>query len=430
MPKPPSLFPRHAAARLEEALGDSPLALIHGPRQCGKTTLARQIGERLGFGYLSFDDDVVLASARADPLGFVAELPEKVILDEVQRVPALFSTLKLVLDRDRRPGRFILTASANVLLIPKLADSLAGRIEFVRLHPLSQCEMASHPPHFIESLFGQGLERRNATRLGAALIERIVAGGYPAALARTPGKRRVAWYRDYVEALVQRDVRDMARIGSLDVLPRLLGYAAAQTARLLNVSDLASPFHLSRPSIREYVTLLERIFMLEELRPWHSNRLSRLVKTPKLHLGDTGIACALMNVDAQALAADRHLLGQLLESFVFQELRRQASSLDIPVSFFRYRDKDGVEVDIVLESMAQRVAGIEVKASSTVGKRDFSGLRKRKMAAGTRFSAGVLLYDGEVTVPFAHDLHAVPISALWDAPLRRRPAKPGGKKTV
>lgn len=409
-----SLFPRYAEARLLEALGDSPAVLIHGPRQCGKTTLARLVGERLGYEYLSFDDDVARGSAQADPAGFVADLPERAILDEVQRVPALFASLKSAIDRRRVPGRFMLTGSANVLLVPRLADSLAGRMEILRLHPLAQSELARRPSRFLDTLFDGRFRTRSSERLAGQLAERIVAGGYPAALARQPGRRRAAWYRDYLDALVQRDVRDMARIASLDALPRLLALGAAQTARLLNVVDLAAPFQLSRPTIRDYVTLLERVFLLELLPPWHSNRLSRLVKTPKLHVGDTGLACALLGADAAALRTDRPLLGQLLETFVLLELRRQASWHEQPHSFFHYRDRDGAEVDVVIERGAHQVAGVEVKAAATVTAADFRGLRKLKEAAGKRFAGGVVVYDGETSASFGEQLHAVPLRALWE----------------
>ena len=410
----PTIHPRFSLPHLTEALQDTPVVLMHGPRQCGKTTLARSVGDAAGYAYISFDDDVLRASVQADPVGFVSDLPEKVVLDEVQRVPELFTALKVAVDRDRRPGRFILTGSANVLLVPKLADSLAGRMEILRLHPLAQSELAAKQPNFLDALFGDGFKTNQQARLGKELADRIAAGGYPAALARPSSRRRATWYRDYIETLVQRDVRDMARISSLDVLPRLLTLSAGQTARLLNVSDLASPFQLSRPTIRDYVTLLARVFLLEELPPWHNNRLSRLVKTPKLHLGDTGLACALLGVDAEALWADRTLLGQLLETFIFQELRRQASWRGDPINFYHFRDKDAAEVDIVLEGSGQRVAGVEVKASATVTARDFRGLRKLKETAGVRFAGGVVLYDGEVTTTFGDKLFAVPIRSLWD----------------
>jgi predicted AAA+ superfamily ATPase len=408
------LYPRYAEPRLTEALADSPVVLIHGPRQCGKTTLARVVGERMGYAYVSFDDAVARSAAEADPAGFVAELPERTILDEVQHVPGLFAALKITVDRDRVAGRFLLTGSDNVLLVPKLADSLAGRMQILRLHPLAQCELEGRAPTFLDVLFAGRFRTRQSKRLGGQLAERIAAGGYPAALARPTERRRATWYRDYLEALVQRDVRDLARISALDALPRLLSMAAAQTARLLNVADLAAPFQLSRPTIRDYVTLLERVFLLETLPPWFSNRLSRLVKTPKLHLGDTGLACALLGADAASLMADRTLFGQLLETFVFQELRRQASWRAEGIGFFHFRDKDRAEVDIVMERGAREVAGVEIKASATVTPADFRGIRKLQEAAGKRFAAGVVLYDGEITASFGDGCFAVPLRALWE----------------
>lgn len=407
-------YSRLAAPALAEALADTPVVLIHGPRQCGKTTLALEIAESRGYAYFSFDDAVALGAATADPVGFVADLPEHSILDEVQRVPALFMAIKAAVDRGRRPGRFLLTGSANVLLVPTLADSLAGRIELLRLHPLAQCELVGRKPGFLDALFDGRFQTRHYGRLGRDLAARIAAGGYPAALARATPRRRATWYRDFIETLVQRDVRDLARIASLDALPRLLALAAGQTARLLNVSDLAAPFQLSRPTIKDYVTLLERVFLLEELRPWHSNRLSRLIKTPKLHLGDTGVACALLGLDAEALWQDRSTLGQLLETFVFQELRRQASWRDDDIRFHHFRDKDGAEVDLVLERGGRELVGVEVKAAATVTAADFRGLRKLRDAAGKRFAVGVVLYDGEASVGFGEGLFAVPIRALWE----------------
>ncbi len=430
-----TLYARFAERRLTEALEDSPVALIHGPRQCGKTTLALMAcaPERLtsagrpfrappsgspSHAYFTFDDAVTRESAQSDPMGFVADLPERVIMDEVQRVPGLFAALKLEVDRRRAAGRFLLTGSSNVLLVPALSDSLAGRMETVRLHPLAQCELrgSSTSPGFLDVLFGCRFEVRRTDRLGRDLGGRIASGGYPAALTRPVGRRRANWYRNYLDAQVLRDVRDLARIRSLDVLPRLMSLAAANTATLFNLSDLAAPFELSRPTIREYVTLLERVSLLEELPSWHSNRLSRLVKRPKLHIGDTGLACALLGVDADRLWADRTLLGRLLETFVYLELQRQASWHDAPMSFFHFRDRDGVEVDIVIERGPQALAGVEVKAGATVTASDFRGLRKLRDAAGDRFMGGVVLYDGETSAGFGDRLYAVPLRSLWETP--------------
>ena len=425
-----ALRSRFIESRFAEALEDSPVVLIQGPRQCGKSTLAQMVcapeflpgaagagsPASRGYGYLSFDDDVVRAGAEIDPMGFIAGLPESIVLDEVQRVPGLFTALKLEVDRRPAPGRFVLTGSTNVLAVPTVQDSLAGRLETVRLHPLAQCELYADRPAvdgFIDTLFGGNFPVQQAGRLGTELAERIVSGGYPPALARPAGRRRANWYRNYIDAQVQRDIGALSHIRSLDALPRLLAVAATQTAQLFNVSRLAGPFQLSLPTIGDYIALLERVYLLERLPPWHSNRGKRLVKTPKLHIGDTGLACALLGATAPSLLADRSLLGQLLETFVFQELRRQATWYGGPVEFFHYRDKDQIEVDIVMES-GNRVAGVEVKAGATVTGSDFRGLRRLKDACGERFAAGVVLYDGETSVSFGDGLHAVPMRLLWE----------------
>ena len=406
-------YHRFIEPSLREALLDTPVVLIHGSRQCGKTTLALAVGEPLGYHYISLDDDNQLQAAKADPVGFVQSLPELTILDEIQRAPELFTSIKASVDRNRKPGRFILTGSANVLLLPQLADSLAGRMEIIHLRPLARCEITGEKPAFFDQLFGADFgsdSNQNAyPRLGESLADIICQGGYPAAIARDSAKRRSAWYRDYITTIIQRDVQDVASIRNLDVLPRLLALAASQTARLFNSTDLASPFALSRPTIREYLTVLEQIFLIEQLQPWHANRLSRLIKTPKLHLADTGLACALLGVNSQTLWQDKSLLGQLLETFIHQELRKYASWHNEPLSFFHFRNKDMVEVDIIVEQ-GRQLAGIEIKAAATVTQGDFKGLKKLQDLCGEQFAAGVVLYDGENILPFGERLFAVPIA--------------------
>lgn len=409
------VYHRFAEDAVLEALQDTPVVLIHGSRQCGKTTLAQSVGEKLGYHYISFDDDNQLQAAKADPVGFIHSLPEKTILDEVQRTPGLFTSIKASVDKNRKPGRFILTGSANVLLLPQLADSLAGRMEIIHLRPLAQCEIADQKPAFLKQLFsadfGSVSNQNIHARLGESLAEIICQGGYPAAIARSTAKRRSAWYRDYITTIIQRDVQDISSIKNLEILPKLLALAASQTARLFNAADLASPFSISRPTIREYLALLEQIFLIEQLEPWHSNRLSRLIKTPKMHLADTGLACALLGVNSKTLWQDKSLLGQLLETFIYQELRKYADWHNESLNFYHFRNKDKVEVDIIVEQ-DRKLAGIEIKATATVTQSDFKGLNKLKDACGAQFAAGVLFYDGENILPFGAKLFAVPISVL------------------
>jgi len=409
------LYPRFSESNLREALQDTPVVLIHGSRQCGKTTLAQSVGNDLGYRYISFDDDNQLQAAKTDPMGFIQSLPEKVILDEIQRTPELFLAIKASVDQNRKPGRFLLTGSANILLLPQLADSLAGRMEIMQLRPLAQSEIAGHLPNFLKQVFSADFmgtaNKGSYVRMGASLADIICAGGYPSAIARNNTKRRNSWYRDFITTLIQRDVQDIASIRNLDILPKLLALAASQTGRLFVATELAAPFSLSRPTIREYLALLEQLFLIEQLQPWHTNRLSRLIKTPKLHMTDTGLTCALLGVNSQTIWEDKTLLGQVLETFVYQELRKLAGWHDENLNFYHFRNKDKVEVDIVIEQ-GTKFAGIEVKAAATVKKDDFKALYKLKEALGEKFASGIVFYDGDHILPFGERLYAVPLSLL------------------
>lgn len=408
------MVPRHLEARVREALADTPALLIHGPRQSGKSTFAQAVGTSLGFHYVTFDDPNTLEFAQSDPVGFVQTLPRHTVLDEVQRAPRLFTSLKLMIDQDRYPGRYLMTGSANVLLVPHLADSLAGRMEILRLHPLSQAEIEGHAPWFVDALFDGTLAPVQRQRDLVALADRILRGGYPEPLRRSE-TARATWFRNHANMIAQRDARDLARIRSLDALPDLLSYASAESSGLVNYTDLANTLRLSRPTAQDYVALLRNVFVLDVLPPWSTNPTNRLVKTPKLHIGDTGFAAGLLGLRLDDLLADRKLAGKLTETFVFQELQRQASSLELHTTMSHFRDRDGVEVDIVLERGPHRVAGIEVKAAAVVNAKDFRGLRKLREAAGTSFKAGVVLYDGTVGYRHDHNLWALPISTLWEA---------------
>jgi uncharacterized protein len=406
-------YPRHILPQLREALSYAPVVLIHGSRQCGKSTLARMVGEP--YEYVSFDDLNVLRTAQGDPVGFVAGLSDRVILDEIQRVPELFVTIKHAVDTRRQPGRFILTGSANVLLLPRLSDSLAGRMTTIQLLPLSQCEIAGHRSAFLSRMFSNDFTGFKGVRQGTRLGPRVMSGGYPAPLVQVPEKNRNRWYREYIRSVVDRDVSDMSRILEADALPRLLTMLANGTAQLVNINELSKSFQLSRPTVDHYVGLLRRLFLVEFLQPWFANRNSRLVKTPKAHISDTGLAGAILRVKPDVQAGDPALFGHLFESFVYMELRKLASWHDEDLDFFHYRDRDDYEVDMVIEHGSNAVAGVEVKSGATIREQDFAGLRRLQRQLGKKLKCGILLYDGERVLPFGDRMIAVPITALWSA---------------
>lgn len=404
------------------------MVLLHGPRQCGKTTLAQKIGGERGYEYFTLDDAGVRKQIQDDPTGFVNRCSDRTILDEVQKVPELFSAIKFAVDRDRSAekragGRFLLTGSTQVLLLQQLSDSLAGRMQQFQLHPLSVCETEGRDSGFLEALFDAEFEPQQLEPLGPKLIEQVMTGGYPEAqLARA--NERAYWHRAYLETQIVRDLRDMASLRKSRELRPLLICAATQTGGLFNATRLAGLLGISQPTIRDYVELLERVFMLRLLPAWHQGELAqRLVKAPKLHMGDTGLACALRELDAARLDADRTTFGPLLETFVFQELCRQASWRERQVTFSHFRDSNGLEVDIVLELGTRQLAGVEVKAGPTVTAHDFRGLQRLRGVAGERFVAGVILYDGALCQRFKQDLYAVPLRLLWETPLSQPSAE-------
>jgi predicted AAA+ superfamily ATPase len=409
-----SLVPRHAAPMVRAALSDTRVVAVNGARQVGKSTLATQVlADDPTARLLTLDDDAVRAAAEDDPTGFVQH-GGTLLIDEVQRVPSLFLALKAAVDRDPRPGRFLLTGSAQVLALPRLADSLAGRMEVIELWPLSQGELEGRRESFVDALF-DGPER--AAVAGAEgkreYLQRAVRGGFPEAVARTDALRRDRWFEAYVATTVRRDIPDLAAIDRIEELPRLLRLLAARSAALLNVSALGRDAQLPDATLRRYLNLLETAFLVERVPAWANSRTTRAVKAPKIILTDSGLCAHLLGTDVQALAHPLGDAGRVLETFVLGELRRQSGWARHRVRLHHFRDADGVEVDAVLEAADGRVAGIEVKAGATVRSADFRGLNLLRGKAGDRFSAGVVLYAGSEPLAFGPQRWALPISALW-----------------
>ena len=407
----PSLYPRRIEQRLAEALLDTPVVLLAGPRQAGKTTLVRQLAAK-GLRYLTLDDELTLLAARADPVGLIRSL-DRAVIDEIQRAPQLLLAIKKSVDEDRRPGRFLLTGSANLMALPLVADSLAGRMETLSLLPLSQTEIEGHSANWIDQAFAGQLLKTDALALGDALTDRVLRGGYPEAITRDSAKRRMAWARQYVDALIQRDVRDVAGIDKLDQLPRFLNALAQTAGQMCNYSQLAGHVGLDGKTAARYAGVFETMYLLKRVDVWARNRLSRVVKTPKLQFIDAGLLAMLMNLGIEEVRRDRSRFGQVLETFVFGELLKHTTSAEGDYQLLYYRDADKVEVDIVIENAAGQLVGVEVKASATVKASDLRGLRKLASLAGDQFKMGVLLYDGAETLPLGDGVWAAPLSSLW-----------------
>jgi predicted AAA+ superfamily ATPase len=403
---------RHAERRVRAALRDTRIVVINGPRQSGKTTLARRFA-RAGRTYLTLDDRATLAAARSDPVAFIRGI-DRAVIDEVQRAPEIMLAIKRSVDEDKRPGRLLLTGSANLLTLATVRESLAGRVESIPLYPLAQSELNRDPsPKFIDNAFAARMPKASAAVNQNALLRLVSSGGYPEALTRKTERRRQDWYRAYLDAIIERDVSDVAAVAKPGQFPALLQIAAQYASRLTNLSEIGRTAALDHKTADAYLRVLEQLFLLRRIQPWSHNELSRVVKTPKLHFLDAGLLTAMRGYSLRRLQTDRDVFGPVLETFVFSELLKIASWSNEYVSFFHYRDRDQNEVDFVLENAAGDIVGIEVKAAASVTRRDFQGLDRLASVAGSAFVQGVVLYDGAHSLSFADKLHAAPVAALW-----------------
>jgi len=411
MQTPSFLYPRLIETRVAEALADTPVVLLAGPRQAGKTTLVRKIADQ-GLRYLTLDDELTLLAAREDPVGMIRGL-DRAVIDEVQRAPQLLLAIKKAVDEDRRPGRFLLTGSANLLALPTVADSLAGRMETLTLLPLSQNEIHGSSVNWLDSVFAGNLPWISTPLVGKALVETVLAGGYPEAISRATARRRTAWVRQYIDAIIQRDVRDVAGIDRLDQLPRFLRALAQVSGRMCNYTQLGGQVGLDHKTAARYIGVFARMYLLKRVEVWASNRLNRVVKTPKMQFLDSGLLATLVDLSPAMAEQDRSRFGNVLETFVYGELLKQATTAEDDYQLLYYRDHDQFEVDIVVENAGGQLAGVEIKAAASVREGDLRGLKRLAGIAGEKFKMGVILYDGTEIMPLGDRLWAAPISTLW-----------------
>lgn len=405
------MFDRHLMPELRAALRDTPVTMLIGPRQSGKSTLAQElVAEMDDARYVSLDRGLNLTAARDDPAAFVGGDSRTLIVDEVQRVPELLLEIKAAVDADRRPGRFVLTGSADVLTLPRVAETLAGRMEVLRLWPLSQGEIEGRRPAFLDALLAGEPE---AAAAGAPppdrrdLLRRIEAGGFPEAVERS-GARRRRWFESYLDTVLQREVRDLAEVRGLTELPRLMQLLAARSTGLLNYSGLSRDLGMPQTTLKRYLALLEAAFLVVAVPAWFRNLGKRLVKSPKQVLVDTGLLVHLLGREWA-----EHSYGAALENFVLMEILKQASVGEDRPAIRHYRTSDGLEVDAVVESAGGPVCAVEVKAAATLTSRDSRGLKSLAADLGDEFGAGVVLHTGSEAVRIAPRIWVLPITALW-----------------
>lgn len=411
-----ALIPRQIRSNLVEALSDTRIACLLGPRQAGKSTLVRAIAaDEHPARYVTLDDPATLALAREDPTGFVAG-SERMAIDEVQRVPELLLALKVVVDTDQSRGRFLITGSANVITHPRVADALPGRVEYLTLWPFSQAELSERRSRFLDAAFaGETPEADNPPIGRAAYADRVVCGGFPEAIRADTARRR-RFFAGYVDSILGREIDELGSVRDAEASARVLRLAAARSAALANMSAIGQELGIDHKTVGNHLRSLEQLFMVVRLPAWHANLGHRVVRTPKLHIADSGLLCSLIGVDAERLTNDGTLAGSVFETFAVTEILRQASSgrMAHDLAFHHYRDQPGNEVDLVLEGLNGDVVGIEVKDSATVQPRDAAGLKLLRDRLGDRFKQGLLLHLGDTAIPIGDRISLVPLAALWE----------------
>jgi predicted AAA+ superfamily ATPase len=407
------LLPRRAQTLVSEALADTRVVLVNGARQAGKSTLTRLAADsQPGTVVRLLDDASTLRAAHDDPTGFV-EHDRLMVIDEIQLAPELLRAIKVLVDLDPRPGRFLLTGSSRILALRSLPDALPGRMEIIELWPFSQGEMGGGPDRFVDAVLRHGAGIEHSSRLRKRdYLDRAVVGGFPEAVRRT-ARRRAAFFASYLSTLIERDVLEVSSIERQADMFKLLALLAGRVSGLLVPGTLAGQSGIPRTTLVRYLELLSTVFLIKSIPAWATGHTSRAIGTPKLAFVDTGIACHLIGQDATRLDEPDGAAGPILENFVVMELARQLTWAEERARLYHYRTKEKLEVDAVIETPDGRVIAVEVKAGATVRTEDLAGLRNLAGHLGDKFVAGYVLYTGQQTLSFGNRIKAVPMDALW-----------------
>ncbi len=413
-----AVIPRAAESQLGSYAADFRVVVVNGPRQAGKTTLLRLHQKNYGGEFRSLDDPEMLKAATVDPISFARDAPRPLHIDEVQRAgDPLIRAVKLAVDEDWSPGQFILSGSTRFLTVPTLSESLAGRAGIIELWPLSMAERTGSPENFIDRIFDDpdGLRGAVSPWSRRDYLGVFVGNGYPETLRlRTPATRH-GWFRSYLDTVIQRDMLEFTDIQHADAVPQLLALVAARSGGPLVLADLARSLGgLSPDTVRNYLSYLETVFLVGYAPAWSTSLTSKISKTPKVYLTDSGLAAHLMHATPDALGRPGHpVLGGLTETFVFNELTKAASFAETPVGIHHLRDRDGREIDFILESPDGRVVAIEVRSSASPSGDATRHLRWLRDRLGERFVAGVQLYLGGHALSHGDRILAAPLSVLW-----------------
>lgn len=408
---------RYIKNKLLHLLKTSPVVFLNGPRQAGKSTLVQRISkDSFPAEYVTFDSTIQMAAAANSPETYLRERKGALIIDEVQLVPEIFRALKIVVDEIRQEdkkkvrGHFLLTGSANIMALPKLSESLVGRMNILTLYPVSGAEALGGSGAFIKRVFEQSFEKDAENKKLRDVIE---IATFPE-ISGIDGAERTSWFDGYLTTILQRDVRVLAEIDKLSMLPNLLRILANRVGGLVNDAEIARDAGLNHITSRNYKTLFKMLFLTFELPPWHRNIGKRLVKTPKGYVIDTLLICHLLQYELESLEKNRpEVFGHVLENFVATEIMKLMSFYDEKLNLYHFRTSDNKEVDFVLEKPNGELAAIEVKTRDNVNKVDFKGLEVLQSMVGNDFKCGIVLYRGKEVVPFGKNLWAVPISNLW-----------------